>query len=118
MLGSDWDDLQASLYFTRHTDSAPFNWLFAAMYYLIVTKMTNMGYLIPCPSHTLKEKIFKEMIHGMEKYLVSAELIGYLKWLIYIATFKNRGNVDHLIFYNKVFVFLNHFNNQRLRGLH
>ena len=52
--------------------------------------MINMGYLIPSPSRTLKE-IFKEKIHGTEKYLVSAELIAYLKWLIYEADFKDRG---------------------------
>ena len=43
--------------------------------------MINMGYLIPSPSCTLKD-IFEEKIHGTEKYLVSAELIAYLKWLI------------------------------------
>ena len=61
--------------------------------------MTNMGCLIPSPSRTPKD-IFKEKIHGTEKYLVSAELIAYLKWLIYVAAFKDRGNVNHVRFYN------------------
>ena len=29
----------------------------------------------------------------MDNYLVSEELIGYLKWLIYVAAFKDRGGV-------------------------
>ena len=78
-LGADGDDLRASPYFTKRPDSPPFNRLFAALYDLIFTKMTNMGYLIPSPTRTLKE-IFKEKIHGTERFLVSAELIAYLKW--------------------------------------
>jgi hypothetical protein len=46
--------------------------------------MTNMGYLIPTPSRSLKE-IFQEKIHGTDRYLVSAELIAYIKWLVYLA---------------------------------
>ena len=30
-----------------------------------------------------------------DKYLVSAEIVAYLKWLIYIAAFKERGNLGH-----------------------
>ena len=74
--------------------------------------MTNMGYLIPSPSRTLKD-IFKEKIHGTEKYVVSAELIAYLKWLIYVAAFKDSSNVDHVRFYNKELLFLNHPDNKR-----
>jgi len=114
-LGAAEDDLRTSPYFAQHVNSPPFNWLFAALYDLIFTKMTNMGYLIPSPSRTLKE-IFKEKIHGTEKYLVSSELIAYLKWLIYVAAFKDRGNVDHLLFYNKELAYLNHPSNKRWRG--
>ena len=41
------------------------------------SKLTNMGYLVPSPTRTLKE-IFQEKIHlhGTDKFLVSAELIG------------------------------------------
>ena len=72
--------------------------------------------MIPSPSRTLKD-IFKEKFHGTEKYLVSAKLIAYLKWLIYVAAFKDRGNVDHEAFYNKEVAYLNHPDNQRWRGL-
>ena len=41
-----------------------------------------------------------------QKYLVSAELIVYLKLLIYVSAFKDHCNVDHLIFYNKEVAFL------------
>ena len=115
-LGADGDDLRASPYFTKHPDSPPFNKLFAALYDLIFTKMTNMGYLIPSPTRTLKE-IFKEKIHGTERFLVSAELIAYLKWLIYVGLFKDRTNVEHVIFYNKEVAFLNLPGNARWRGL-
>ena len=115
-LGAAEDDLRTSPYFAQHADSPPFNRLFAALYDLIFSKMTNMGYLIPNPSRTLKE-IFKEKIYGTQKFLVSAELIAYLKWLIYVAAFKDRGNVDHEAFYNKEVAYLNHPDNQRWRGL-
>ena len=115
-LGDDGDDLRTSPYFTKHPDSPPFNKLFAALYDLIFSKMTNMGYLIPSPTRTLKE-IFKEKIHGTERFLVSAELIAYLKWLIYVGLFKDRTNVEHVIFYNKEVAFLNNPSNARWRGL-
>ena len=67
------------------------------MYDLLLSKMTNMGYLIPTPSSSLKE-IVQEKIHGTDKYLVSAELIAYIKWLVYLAPFKDRSNVDHEVF--------------------
>jgi len=75
-----------------------------------------MGYLIPNPSRTLK-KIFKEKVHGTEKYLVSAELIAYLKWLIYVAGFMDHCNVDHVAFYHKQVAFLNNPQNKPWRGL-
>ena len=82
--------LLASLYFTKHTDS----------------------YLISAPpSSTIKEKY----LVGTETYLVSAKLIAYLKWLIYLAAFKDCSNVDHLLYYNKEVAFLNHPNNQICR---
>jgi len=77
-----------------------------------------MGYLsdfqpLPLASRTLKEKY----LVGAEKYLVSAKLIAYLKWLMNVAAFKDCGNVDHLLYYNKQVVFLNHLNNQLWREL-
>ena len=72
--------------------------MFAALYDLMFSKLTNMGYLVPSPTRTLKE-IFQEKIHwhSTDKFLVSAELIGsgYLKWLIYVAAFKDRTGLNH-----------------------
>ena len=51
--------------------------------------------------------IFKEKIPGTDRYLVSAELIAYLKWLIYVAAFKDRGNVAHELYYNTEVAYLN-----------
>ena len=76
--------------------------------------MTNMGYLVPSPSRSLKE-IFQEKIHGTERYLVSAELIAYIKWLVYLAPFKDRSSVDHAEFFNKQVVLLNHPDNTHWR---
>ena len=75
------------------------------------SKLTNMGYLVPSPTSTLKE-IFQEQIHwhGTDKFLVSAELIGsgYLKWLIYVAAFKDRTGLNHEEFYSKEVAFMKH----------
>ena len=79
------------------------------------SKLTNMGYLVPSPTRTLKE-IFQEKIHGTDKFLVSAELICYLKWLIYVAAFKERSGLNHKEFYAKEVAFLNHPNNKSWRG--
>jgi len=99
-LGADGDNLRAAPYFTSRDDSPNFNRLFAAIYDIFFTKLTNMGRLIPSPSRTIKD-IFKEKIYGTDKYLVSAELIAYLKWLIYVAAFKDRSNVQHELFYRQ-----------------
>ena len=48
-----------------------------------------MGRLIPSPGRRIRD-IFMEKVHGTDKFLVSAELIAYLKWLIYVAAFKDR----------------------------
>ena len=55
-------------------------------------KLINMGRLIPSMGRSLKD-IFKERVPGADKFLVSAELIAYLKWLIYVAAFKDRSNL-------------------------
>ena len=52
-------------------------------------------------------EVFGEKIHGSDKYLVSAEIVAYLKWLIYIAAFKEHGNLGHEVFYCTELVFLN-----------
>jgi hypothetical protein len=73
LAGSDEvDNLRASPYYTKAANSPKFNKLFAALYDLMFSKLTNMGYLIPSPTRTLKE-IFQEKIYGTDKFLVSAE---------------------------------------------
>ena len=116
LAGSDEvDNLRASPYYTKAANSPKFNKLFAALYDLMFSKLTNMGYLIPGPTRTLKE-IFQEKIYGKDKYLVSAELIGYLKWLIYTAAFKDSTDLNHEEFYIKEVKFLNHPQNKTWRG--
>ena len=107
--------MRASPYHTKAADSPKFNKLFAALYDLMFSKLTNMGYLIPSPTRSLKE-IFQEKIYGTDKYLVSAELIGYLKWLIYTAAFKDRSDLNHEEFYSKEVLFLNLPQNKSWRG--
>ena len=96
-------------------NSPTFNKLFAALYDLMLSKLTNMGYLVPSPTRTLKE-IFQEKFHGTDKFLVSAELICYLKWLIYVAAFKERTGLNHEEFCSKEVAFLSHPNNKQWRG--
>ena len=87
--GDEVDDLQACPYYAKSPNTRKFNKLFAALYDLMFSKLTIMGYLVPSPTRTLKE-IFQEKIHRSDKFLVSAELIGYLRWLIFVAAFKDR----------------------------
>ena len=65
-------------------------------------KLINMGRLIQVPSMgcSLKD-IFKERVPGADKFLVSAELIAYLKWLIYVAAFKDRATLQNEVFYRR-----------------
>jgi hypothetical protein len=100
-LGPGGDDLRAAPYFTKRDNSPAFNRLFAAIYDIFFTKLTNLGRLIPSSGRTLKD-IFTEKIHGTDKYLVSEHLIAYLKWLIYVAAFKDRSTLPHEDFYGDV----------------
>ena len=100
-LGPGGDDLRAAPYFTRSDNSPHFNRLFAAIYDIFFTKLTNLGRLIPSSGRTLKD-IFMDKIHGTDKFLVSAELIAYLKWLIYVAALKDRSTLPHEQFYKDV----------------
>lgn len=61
-------------------------------------------------------EVFGEKIHGSDKYLVSAEIVAYLKWLIYIAAFKERGNLGHEVFYSTELAFLKKPANARWRS--
>ncbi len=47
-----------------------------------------MGHFAPSPERDIKA-IFKEKVFGTYCFLVSAETIEYLKWLIYTALFKD-----------------------------
>jgi len=67
------DDLLASLYYTKSPDSPKFNKLFATLYNLMFSKLTN---LVPGE------------VHCTDKFLTSAEIISYLKWLIYFRCFQ------------------------------
>jgi hypothetical protein len=98
-LGPGGDDLKAAPYFTKRDDSPKFNRLFAAIYDTFFSKLINMGRLIPSPTRTLKE-IFKEKIHGTDKFLISAEIVAFLKWLIYVAAFKDRSTLQHELYYH------------------
>ena len=93
-LGADGDDLRAAPYYTRTPGSPSFNRLFAAIYDIFFSKLVNLGRLIPTTGRSLRD-IFKEKIPGTDKqqHLVSAELIAYLKWLIYVAAFKDCSNL-------------------------
>ena len=108
-LGADGDDLRAAPYYTRATESPNFNRLFAAIYDIFFSKLVNLGRLIPTTGRSLRD-IFKEKIPGTDKHLVSAELIAYLKWLIFVAAFKDRSNLAHEAFYQRT---LNKINNSK-----
>ena len=112
-MGPDGDDLRNAPYFTNHADSPNFNRLFAALYDVFFSKLTNMGRLIPGPGRTIKD-IFKEKIYGTDNFLVSAELIAYLKWLIYVAAFKDSSTLQHELYYQKQVVMFNQ--NAQWRG--
>jgi hypothetical protein len=51
-------------------------------------------------------QLFKEKVPGTDELLISPELIGYLKWLIYVAAYGDRTLVSHAEFYAKDVAFL------------
>ena len=80
-----------------------------------------MGYLAPSPDRDIKA-IFKEKVFGTDCFLVSAETIAYLKWLIYTALFKDSeqrdkvgGELGHALYYQKELQTLQHPDNQYWR---
>jgi len=99
------DDLRVAPFFTEAEGEKPFNQLFAAAYDLILCRCERMGHLAPSPERDLKS-IFKEKVFGTNCWLVSAETIAYLKWLIYTAVFKDGeqrdkvgGDLGHALYY-------------------
>ena len=102
------DNLRQRPFFTRTRESPPFNLLFAGLYDLIFGSLTRMGVLVPDGSRTIRD-IFLEKVYGSDShFLVSAETIAYLKWLIYIAAFKDKSNLDHGSFYETELAALQH----------
>ena len=80
-----------------------------------------MGHLAPSPERDIKA-IFKEKVFGTECFLVSAETIAYLKWLIYTAVFKDGeqrdkvgGELGHALYYLKELQTLQDPDNQHWR---
>jgi hypothetical protein len=87
------DDLRQAPFHVPHASAPFFNQLFAALYDLIFSGVTKVGLLVPGPGRTIQD-IFAEKITtgddgNKKKWLVSAELIAYLQWLIYTAPFKS-----------------------------
>jgi hypothetical protein len=86
------------------------NQLFAGLYDLIVCRITKimMNFLAPAPGCTLQEifqakipKIDPQDATEREKLIIGAELIAYLKWLIYTAAFKDPSAGERGILNNK-----------------
>ena len=80
-----------------------------------------MGHLAPSPERDIKA-IFREKVFGTECFLVSAETIAYLKWLIYTAVFKDGeqrdkvgGELGHALYYLKELQTLQDPDNQHWR---
>ncbi len=101
------DDLSKAPYFVETNGSPDLNLLFAALFDLIICRGTKMGLFVPSSQRNL-DTIFADkvpQIHDDEvpKWLVSADILAYLKWLIYTAAFKEptlepRGSI-HENFY-------------------
>jgi hypothetical protein len=121
-LGSETtENLRVAPFYTQTADEKPFNQLFAAAYDLILCRCERMGHLAPSPERDIKA-IFKEKVFGTECFLVSAETIAYLKWLIYTAVFKDGeqrdkvgGELGHALYYLKELQTLQDPDNQHWR---
>ncbi len=115
------DDLRVVPFYTETGNKRPFNQPFAAAYDLILCRCERMGYLAPTAERDIKA-IFKEKVFGTDVFLVSAETIAYLKWLIYTAVFKDgdqrdkvAGELGHSHFYHTTLQTLEHPSNQHWR---
>jgi hypothetical protein len=72
------------------------NQLFAGLYDLILCRVTKMSGLAPAHGRTLQDifqakipKIDPQDATERERFIIGPELIAYLKWLIYVAAFKD-----------------------------
>ena len=121
-LGQDeHDNLRVAPFYTEKGNERPFNQLFAAAYDLILCRCERIGYLAPTAERDIKA-IFKEKVFGTDVFLVSAETVAYLKWLIYTAVFKDgdqrdkvAGELGHSHFYQSALQTLEHPGNQHWR---
>ena len=122
-LGPGGDDLNAAPFYIDTEQSRQFNQIFAAAYDLILCRCERMSLLAPTSLRDIKT-IFDEKVHGTEIPLVSAETIAYLKWLIYVALFKDASqrdktdgtDWDHSRYYAAELATLNAANNTNWRG--
>ena len=122
-LGPEGDDLKAAPFYIDTPQSPQFNQIFAAAYDLILCRCERMSLLAPT-SHRNIKTIFNEKVHGTDTPLVSAETIAYLKWLIYVAMFKDANqrdktegtDWDHSRYYALELATLNDAGNSQWRG--
>ena len=101
------DDLTKQPFFSPKLSSPPMNLLFAALYYLVFSRLTRMGYLVPDSTRTIQD-IFDEKVYGTDMYLVSKETIAYLKGLIYLSLYPSKGDIAHSEFYEDELEILRH----------
>ena len=95
------DNLAQLPFHTRGNGNPLMNLLFAALYDLIFSRVTRMGYLVPDGRGRTVGVIFEEKVHGSEEYLVSAKTIAFLKWLIYIAPYPSKSEIPQADFYKR-----------------
>lgn len=96
--------------------SPTFNQLFAALWDIVLTRITKLGLFGPDPCNRSVEDVFNMKMPAFadedddasaafsgERHLVSPEIIAYLKWLIYTAAFKepfgDKRGAEHVKFY-------------------
>ena len=100
--GAAGEQLRVAPFFVERRDSPTFNQLFAGLYNIIFSKLTRTAHLVPTANRNIGA-IFAEKVHGHDDlFIVSSKTIAYLKWLIYIAAFKDekcRGLIEDTQFY-------------------
>ena len=100
--GAAGEQLRVAPFFVASQDSPTFNQLFAGLYDLIFSKLTRTAHLVPSVNRNIRA-IFAEKVHGHDDlFIVSSKTIAYLKWLIYIAAFKDeksRALMEDMQFY-------------------
>ena len=88
------DDLSKGQYFFETTDSPAINLLFAALFDLIICRTTKMGLFVQSPPEgctldaVFAQKNPKIQDGEDEKWFVGANILAYLKLLIYTTSFQ------------------------------